>query len=189
MAPTFRSEALAQPERIRRRPEFKAAVEREFPEGASVLQDPVGRRSFIGLMGASLGLAGLAGCRKPEGAHPPVQQAPGGRSSTASRSSTRRRCPSALRWSRCSSRATRAVRPRLKAIPRSARQPGVARPPIAQASVLDLYDPDRSTGTAGEGRLRRPQRTPPRRTGRASALSLRTVRSAPTPTAEKASRS
>jgi molybdopterin-containing oxidoreductase family iron-sulfur binding subunit len=47
-------------------PAFKEAVEREFPDGASVLEDPVSRRSFMGLMGASLGLAGLAGCRRPE---------------------------------------------------------------------------------------------------------------------------
>jgi len=46
--------------------EFKIAMEREFPDGASELTDGVSRRGFIGLMGASLGLAGLAGCRRPE---------------------------------------------------------------------------------------------------------------------------
>ncbi len=44
---------------------FQEAVKNEFPEGAADLVDPVGRRSFIGLMGASLGLAGLTGCRRP----------------------------------------------------------------------------------------------------------------------------
>jgi molybdopterin-containing oxidoreductase family iron-sulfur binding subunit len=47
-------------------PQFKEALEREFNDGATVLEDPVSRRSFMGLMGASLGLAGLAGCRRPE---------------------------------------------------------------------------------------------------------------------------
>ncbi|NQU27771.1 MAG: TAT-variant-translocated molybdopterin oxidoreductase, partial [Candidatus Marinimicrobia bacterium] len=45
--------------------EFKQIVEREFPEGTSELNDPVSRRTFLSLMGASLALAGLAGCRRP----------------------------------------------------------------------------------------------------------------------------
>ena len=48
-------------------PEFKEWVDREFPEGASDL-DGVDRRKFLKLMSASFGLAGLgmAGCRKPK---------------------------------------------------------------------------------------------------------------------------
>ncbi|MEW5702331.1 MAG: TAT-variant-translocated molybdopterin oxidoreductase [Candidatus Zixiibacteriota bacterium] len=46
-------------------PEFRRFVEREFPEGASELSDPISRRRFLNLMGASLALAGLAGCRRP----------------------------------------------------------------------------------------------------------------------------
>jgi len=46
-------------------PEFKDWVEREFPIDASVLSDPVSRRNFLSLMGASMALAGLAGCRRP----------------------------------------------------------------------------------------------------------------------------
>ena len=42
--------------------EFQAAVEREFPSAAQEWVDPVSRRGFIKLMGASLALAGLAGC-------------------------------------------------------------------------------------------------------------------------------
>ena len=45
-------------------PEFQAAVEREFPSAAQEWIDPVSRRGFLKLMGASMALAGLAGCTK-----------------------------------------------------------------------------------------------------------------------------
>jgi molybdopterin-containing oxidoreductase family iron-sulfur binding subunit len=45
-------------------PEFQAAVEREFPSSAQEWVDPVSRRGFMKLMGASMALAGLAGCTK-----------------------------------------------------------------------------------------------------------------------------
>jgi molybdopterin-containing oxidoreductase family iron-sulfur binding subunit len=45
-------------------PEFQAAVEREFPAAAQEWVDPVSRRGFLRLMGASMALAGLAGCTK-----------------------------------------------------------------------------------------------------------------------------
>src|ERR687892_588873 len=47
------------------RPEYRAALEREFPEGASELPEGVTRREMMMLLGASLSLAGLAGCRRP----------------------------------------------------------------------------------------------------------------------------
>ncbi len=50
---------------IEDRPEFRAAAEREFPEGASELPDGITRREMVMLLGASLSLAGLAGCRRP----------------------------------------------------------------------------------------------------------------------------
>jgi molybdopterin-containing oxidoreductase family iron-sulfur binding subunit len=43
-------------------PEFAEALHQEFPTQASEWADPVGRREFLKLMGASLALAGLAGC-------------------------------------------------------------------------------------------------------------------------------
>src|SRR6185503_3917272 len=51
-------------------PEFRQWLEREFPDGASELVDPVSRRSFVKLMSASFALGGLgfmgSGCRRPE---------------------------------------------------------------------------------------------------------------------------
>jgi MoCo/4Fe-4S cofactor protein with predicted Tat translocation signal len=51
-------------------PEFRRWAEREFPEGASELNDPVNRRHFVKIMSASFLLAGaglgLTGCRRPE---------------------------------------------------------------------------------------------------------------------------
>jgi len=54
-------------EELAETPEFRAMLEREFPAGASEWSDRTGRRRFLQLMGASIGLAGLTGCYlKPE---------------------------------------------------------------------------------------------------------------------------
>ncbi|HEV2381028.1 MAG TPA: TAT-variant-translocated molybdopterin oxidoreductase, partial [Terriglobia bacterium] len=42
--------------------EFQEALHREFPKGASEWLDTVSRRGFLKVMGASLGLAGMTGC-------------------------------------------------------------------------------------------------------------------------------
>jgi MoCo/4Fe-4S cofactor protein with predicted Tat translocation signal len=44
------------------RPAFREFVAREFPQQAEEWHDPIERRTFIKLMGASLALAGLSGC-------------------------------------------------------------------------------------------------------------------------------
>src|SRR5262245_42455391 len=46
-------------------PEFRNALEREFPEGASELPEGITRREMMMLVGASLSLAGLTACRRP----------------------------------------------------------------------------------------------------------------------------
>jgi molybdopterin-containing oxidoreductase family iron-sulfur binding subunit len=46
-------------------PEARAFQEREFPVGASELPEGIDRRSLVQLLGASLALAGLTGCRRP----------------------------------------------------------------------------------------------------------------------------
>jgi MoCo/4Fe-4S cofactor protein with predicted Tat translocation signal len=43
-------------------PVFEEFVQREFPQAAEEWNDPVERRTFLKLMGASLALAGLSGC-------------------------------------------------------------------------------------------------------------------------------
>jgi molybdopterin-containing oxidoreductase family iron-sulfur binding subunit len=42
--------------------EFRDALTREFPDQIELWTDPTGRRDFLKVMGASLALAGLAGC-------------------------------------------------------------------------------------------------------------------------------
>src|SRR5436190_9113536 len=61
-------------------PEFRQFLEREFPENASELTDPVSRRHFVKIMSASFALAGVGlgstGCRRPEDKLMPFAKAP-----------------------------------------------------------------------------------------------------------------
>lgn len=61
-------------------PAFRELIAREFPQGASELADPVSRRTFLKLMGASLALAGLSGCtvafKQPQEKVAPFARAP-----------------------------------------------------------------------------------------------------------------
>src|SRR6201997_5548617 len=45
-------------------PDFQEMLHREFPKGASEWVDAVSRRGFLKLMGASLALAGMTACTK-----------------------------------------------------------------------------------------------------------------------------
>jgi molybdopterin-containing oxidoreductase family iron-sulfur binding subunit len=127
-------------------PEFKQWLEREFPEGASEFTDPVSRRHFVKIMSASFALAGLgvmgAGCRRPEEKLEPFGQQPEG-----------------YVYGEPKYYAT-AMPTRTGAIPlvaksyegRPIKLEGNAKFPgsnggtdrYAQASILDLYDPDRA---------------------------------------------
>jgi len=54
-------------EAVSETPEFKEFLHREFPQNASEWLDPVGRRGFLKLMSASLALAGVTACtRQPD---------------------------------------------------------------------------------------------------------------------------
>src|SRR5437660_4200089 len=57
-------------------PVFEEFVRREFPHAAEEWNDPIERRTFLKLMGASLALAGLSGCviQPPEKIVPYVKQ-------------------------------------------------------------------------------------------------------------------
>ena len=64
-------------EAVSETPEFKEFLHREFPQNASEWLDPVGRRGFLKLMGASLTLAGVSACtRQPEEAIVPYVRQP-----------------------------------------------------------------------------------------------------------------
>src|SRR5205085_768134 len=51
-------------EEVAETPAFKEFLHREFPQNASEWLDPVGRRGFLKLMGASLALAGVSACTR-----------------------------------------------------------------------------------------------------------------------------
>src|SRR5215471_16010100 len=52
-------------EELSANPHFADLLHREFPRAASEWDESVDRRDFLKLMGASLALAGMAGCSKP----------------------------------------------------------------------------------------------------------------------------
>ena len=68
------------PEQLAGSPAFREWAEREFPPAASEFFDPVSRRNFVKLMSASLALAGvgLTGCRRPEETIQPFSKVPEG---------------------------------------------------------------------------------------------------------------
>ena len=125
-------------------PAFKEWVEKEFPSGASELEG-VGRRSFLKIMAASFGLAGLGmtGCRRPKQHILPYAQqpenlipgvanfycssAPGLTANTPVIVESHQGRPTKIEGN-----------PSYKAF-------GGATSIYNQASILDLYDPDRST--------------------------------------------
>ncbi len=51
-------------DQLEQSPGFLELLHREFPQNASELSDPEGRREFLRVMGASFALAGLAACTK-----------------------------------------------------------------------------------------------------------------------------
>ena len=124
-------------------PGFQAQLEREFPEGASDLNG-VDRRNFMKLMAASfaLGGVGLSGCRRPEKFILPYGKSvegviPGLPSYYATSMPVRKSAVPLLA-------ETHQGRPtKLEGNP-SYEPNGGAASLTAQASILDLYDPDRA---------------------------------------------
>jgi MoCo/4Fe-4S cofactor protein with predicted Tat translocation signal len=125
-------------------PGFKAQLEREFPDGASDLNG-VDRRHFMKIMAASfaLGGAGLAGCRRPE-----QNILPFGRTVEGMIPGLPQYYATAMplrKWAVPLLAETHQGRPtKVEGNPTYEPHGGSASL-LAQASVLDLYDPDRAT--------------------------------------------
>jgi molybdopterin-containing oxidoreductase family iron-sulfur binding subunit len=135
--------------------QFRESSAREFPEGAEELAlDGVSRRSFLGLMGASMGLSGLvgAGCiRKPTQYILPYTRRP------------EDLLPGETRYFATTTQFAGSVMGLLVASSdgRPTKVEGNPRHPLsmggttvfAQASVLDVYDPDRSQSAHVNGEV------------------------------------
>ena len=131
-------------------PAFKDWVEREFPAGASDMEG-VNRRQFMKVMAASFGLAGLgmAGCRRPEQTILPYSKQPENLIPgvpvyyTSSMPGARDNVPVIVE--------THTGRPtKIEGNP-SFKPYGGATTVYTQASILDLYDPDRATKSQQAG--------------------------------------
>jgi len=132
-------------------PEFRQWAEREFPAGASEMKDPVTRRNFVKLMSASFLLAGLGvtGCRRPvENIYPfskmPEGYAHGVAKFYATAMPTRGTAVPLLAKSN-DGRPTK--------VEGNAGHPDSngSTDRFTQASILNLYDPDRATRFAKNG--------------------------------------
>ena len=129
-------------------PEFRTRAEREFVEGAANIS-AVERREFLMLMGASFGLAGLglAGCREPRNHTLPYGKQP---------ENTIPGVPTFYTTSFPGEFANQPLivethqhRPtKIEGNPSHAAN-GPASSKFAQASVLDMYDPDRAQVSFG----------------------------------------
>jgi molybdopterin-containing oxidoreductase family iron-sulfur binding subunit len=123
--------------------EFRAMMHREFPKGASEWLDSVSRRGFLQMMGASLALAGMTACtRQPlEQIVPYVKQPDGlvpGRPQFYASSTHLGGYASPVLVESHVGRPTK-----IEGNPDHPASLGAA-DIFAQASLLDMYDPDRS---------------------------------------------
>jgi len=133
-------------------PEFQEWLQREFPSGAAEFWgDGVSRRNFLQLMGASLALAGLGmtGCRRPEAyvvAHSktPEWDLPGDLRYYATSFPTRTGSEPLL----ATSFNGRPIK--IEGNPEHPQSRGKSST-YAQASLLGLYDPNRSTTPVHRG--------------------------------------
>ncbi len=139
---------------------FQELVSREFPEQASEWADPLSRRQFLLLMGASLGLAGLSGCStRPAPAEKivPYVRAPEeiipGKPLFFATAMTLGGFATGLLVESHEGRPTKIEgNPNHPACPSDNKfGPTDA---FAQASVLTLYDPDRSQTVTERGQVR-----------------------------------
>ena len=140
-------------EELAETPEFRQYVEREFPVQASEFTDPAGRRNFLKLMGASLALAGVSACtRQPDEALVPYVRQPEelvpGRPLFFATAMPQGGVGMPLLAENHMGRPTK-----LEGNPEHPASLG-ATDVLAQASVLTLYDPDRSRTVVNQGDVR-----------------------------------
>src|SRR5918992_1215088 len=134
-------------------PEFEELLHREFPQQAAGWGDGTDRRTFLKLMGASLALAGLAGCsyQPPESAVPYVRQPEGLVPGKPLYFAT------AMPFSGgATGLLVRSNMGRPTKVEGNPDHPasGGATDVFAQAAVLELYDPDRSQTVRSRGEVR-----------------------------------
>lgn len=131
-------------------PEFAHVVEREFPGGVERTGSGLTKRDFVKLMGASVALAALTGCRRPEAELVPftkgVEWSVPGKFLYYATAMPVRGGAMPLVASTVDGRPTK-----LEGNPLHPASNG-ATDAFAQASVLDLYDPHRSRTVKRGGR-------------------------------------
>jgi MoCo/4Fe-4S cofactor protein with predicted Tat translocation signal len=137
-------------EELAETPEFRQYVQREFPVQASEFTDPAGRRNFLKLMGASLALAGVSACtRQPNEAIVPYVRQPEelvpGRPLFYATAMPQGGVGVPLLAENHMGRPTK-----LEGNPEHPASLG-ATDVLAQASILTLYDPDRSRTVINRG--------------------------------------
>jgi len=139
-------------EELAETPEFEQFLNREFPENHSEWHDGPGRRDFLKLMGASLALAGLAACSKqpPEKIVPyvraPEEFIPG----IALQYATAMTIGGYARGVLATSHMGRPTKLEGNELhPASLGSSDI----FTQASILQLYDPDRSQVVQNAGRI------------------------------------
>ncbi|MCL4219670.1 MAG: TAT-variant-translocated molybdopterin oxidoreductase, partial [Candidatus Hydrogenedentes bacterium] len=133
-------------------PEFQELLHREFPREASVMEDGVGRRNFLKIMSASLALAGLTSCaRQPSEQILPYIQPPEsvipGKSQYFATAMTLGGYGIGLLAESHTGRPTK-----LEGNPSHSASLG-STTACEQASILTLYDPDRSNTILQRGEI------------------------------------
>jgi len=131
--------------------EFRQWLYHEFPKGTPELagNNNWSRRNFITLMGASFALAGLAGCRKPvEKIVPYVVRPEEVEPGVANEYATSMPLGLSAVGVVVTCREGRPIHIRGNHLHPSSRG---ATTPLVQASILDLYDPDRSNSVRHDG--------------------------------------
>ena len=134
-------------------PHFDQLMHREFPRHASEWDDSVDRRNFLKLMGASLALAGMAGCGRPDINHivPYVRQPDGMVLGKPSFYATAMPLVGDAIGVLVESHEGRPTK--IEGNPDHPSSLGATSAQV-QASILDLYDPDRSQTVQSAGEIR-----------------------------------